>query len=120
VAVVADVSDSIRWDTAVETALGEFRRIDIPVNAAGIARHSASEETSDDDWRRIIDVNLDGTYFCCRAVGRHRLEVTQRYVTLLDADLRAAHKRFSPGDDLARLGGFARRDRPVSCPGEGP
>ncbi len=35
----------------------------------------------------------------------HSLEVTQRYVTLLDADLRAAHRRFSPGDDLARLGG---------------
>lgn len=35
----------------------------------------------------------------------HSLEVTQRYVTLLDADLRAAHRRFSPGDHLARLGG---------------
>ena len=35
----------------------------------------------------------------------HSLEVTQRYVTLLDADLRAAHRRFSPGDHLARRGG---------------
>ena len=41
----------------------------------------------------------------------HSLEVTQRYVTLLDADLRAAHRRFSPGDHLARLGGV-RPTRP--------
>jgi NAD(P)-dependent dehydrogenase (short-subunit alcohol dehydrogenase family) len=73
-AVVADVAQSRQVDGAVERALGEFGRIDILVNAAGIARHGASEETSDDDWRRIIEVNLDGTYFCCRAVGRHMLE----------------------------------------------
>lgn len=34
------------------------------------------------------------------------LDVTQRYVTLLDADLRAAHRRFSPGDHLARRTGI--------------
>jgi NAD(P)-dependent dehydrogenase (short-subunit alcohol dehydrogenase family) len=73
-AVVADVAQSSQVDAAVERALTEFGRIDILVNAAGIARHSPSEETSDDDWRRIIEVNLDGTYFCCRAVGRHMLE----------------------------------------------
>lgn len=73
-AVVADVADSVQVDAAVERALGAFGRLDVLVNAAGIARHGASEETTDDDWRRIIEVNLDGTYFCCRAVGRHMLE----------------------------------------------
>ena len=73
-AVVADVAQSSQVDSAVERALGEFGRIDILVNSAGIARHGASEEASDDDWRRIIEVNLDGTYFCCRAVGRHMVE----------------------------------------------
>ena len=73
-AVVADVAQSSQVDSAVERALREFGRIDILVNAAGIAHHGASEEASDDDWRRIIEVNLDGTYFCCRAVGRHMLE----------------------------------------------
>ena len=73
-AIVADVSDSGQVDAAVKRALGEFGRIDILVNCAGIARHSASEETSDADWREILDINLDGTYWCCRAVGRHMLE----------------------------------------------
>ena len=38
------------------------------------------------------------------------LDVTRRYVTLVDADLRAAHRQFSPGDHLA---GLARREQPV-------
>lgn len=39
----------------------------------------------------------------------HSLELTQRYVTLLDADLRAAHKRFSPGMTSRGSAAFARR-----------
>ncbi|TMC64509.1 MAG: glucose 1-dehydrogenase [Chloroflexi bacterium] len=73
-AVVADVADSGQVNAAVDRALVAFGQIDILVNAAGIARHGASVDTSDDDWRRILDVNLDGTWFCCRAVGRHMLE----------------------------------------------
>jgi short-subunit dehydrogenase len=73
-AITVDVADSAQVDDAVGRALGEFGRIDILVNSAGIARHGASEETSDGEWRRILDVNLDGTYWCCRAVGRHTLE----------------------------------------------
>jgi NAD(P)-dependent dehydrogenase (short-subunit alcohol dehydrogenase family) len=73
-ALTVDVADSGQVDSAVERALKEFGRIDILVNAAGIARHGPSEESSDDEWRRIVEVNLDGTYFCCRAVGRHMLD----------------------------------------------
>lgn len=29
---------------------------------------------TDEDWRRVVGVNLDGTWWCCRAVGRHMLE----------------------------------------------
>ena len=73
-AIVADVAHSSQVNAAVKRALGDFGRIDILVNAAGIASHGPSEDVTDDDWRRVIDVNLDGTYFCCRSVGRHMLE----------------------------------------------
>jgi NAD(P)-dependent dehydrogenase (short-subunit alcohol dehydrogenase family) len=73
VTAVADVSKSDQVEAAVERVIKELGRIDILVNAAGIARHSAAEETADDDFLRIIDVNLNGTYWCCRAVGRHML-----------------------------------------------
>ena len=70
---MADVSKSDQVEAAVARSIKELGRIDILVNAAGIARHSAAEETADEDFLRIIDVNLNGTYWCCRAVGRHML-----------------------------------------------
>ena len=74
VALVADVSEPAQVDAAVKRAVDELGRIDILVNAAGIARHSPAEEMTDEDWRRVVGVNLDGTWWCCRAVGRHMLE----------------------------------------------
>ena len=46
-------------------------RIDILVNSAGIARITPALETSDEEWRLIMDVNLNGVFWCCRAFGRH-------------------------------------------------
>jgi NAD(P)-dependent dehydrogenase (short-subunit alcohol dehydrogenase family) len=74
IAVHADVSDSAQVEGGIRGALESLGRIDILVNAAGIARNSAGEDTTDEDWRRVIEVNLDGTYWCCRSVGRHMLE----------------------------------------------
>jgi len=49
-------------------------RIDILVNNAGIARSETPAETvTDEHWLNVIDVNLNGTFWCCRAVGRHML-----------------------------------------------
>ena len=48
-------------------------RIDILANIAGIALNTPSEDTTDEDWRRVMSVNLDGVFFCCREVGRHML-----------------------------------------------
>ncbi len=47
--------------------------IDILVNNAGIAENVAAEETSDASWLNVLDVNLNGVFWCCRAVGRRML-----------------------------------------------
>ncbi|MFL5777415.1 MAG: SDR family NAD(P)-dependent oxidoreductase [Chloroflexota bacterium] len=72
--LVADVSDRGQVDAAVEAALGRFGAIDILVNSAGIARHTEAATMTEDDWRRVLDVNLDGTWWCCQAVGRRMVE----------------------------------------------
>ena len=41
---------------------------DILVNAAGVLHYGTAVETSDEDWDRVLDVNLKGTFLCCRAV----------------------------------------------------
>ena len=71
--VALDVTDTAAV-TAVADGLAEKHgRIDILVANAGIARSSPSEETSDEEWRLVIDINLNGVYWCNRAFGKHML-----------------------------------------------
>ncbi|MCA1494911.1 SDR family oxidoreductase [Ensifer sp. NBAIM29] len=42
---------------------------DILVNNAGVGRAAPTRHTSDDDWRFVISVNLDGVFYCCRTFG---------------------------------------------------
>ncbi|MDB5714363.1 MAG: 3-oxoacyl-ACP reductase [Sphingomonadales bacterium] len=68
--VILDVTDSARV-TAVADAAGT---VDILVNNAGIARsETAAEDVADEHWLNVLDVNLNGTFWCARAFGRHML-----------------------------------------------
>lgn len=73
VAIAVDVTDRAAVDAAVARSIAELGGIAIAVNVAGICRNAPAEEMSDADWRDVIAVNLDGTYYVCRAVGRHML-----------------------------------------------
>jgi len=68
--VVLDVTDSARV-SEVADATGA---VDILVNNAGIARsETAAEDVADEHWLNVLDVNLNGTFWCARAFGRHML-----------------------------------------------
>ena len=68
--VMLDVTDSAGV-TAVADGLGP---LDILVNNAGIARsETPAEAVADEHWLNVIDVNLNGTFWCARAFGRHML-----------------------------------------------
>ncbi|HEX7784533.1 MAG TPA: SDR family oxidoreductase [Sphingobium sp.] len=69
--VVMDVTDSARV-TQVADQIGP---LDILVNNAGIARSETPAETvADEHWLNVMDVNLNGTFWCARAFGRHMLD----------------------------------------------
>ena len=72
-AVQCNVRDPGSVNAAVAATLETFGRIDILVNNAGIARNPKAEETSDNDWLDIIDINLNGVFWGCRAVAPHML-----------------------------------------------
>lgn len=65
--LTGDVSDSGFCNHCIEETVKRFGRIDILVNAAGIIRRSDAAGTSDDDWRRVMAVNVDGVFFMSRA-----------------------------------------------------
>ena len=79
---VADVSDNIStWagelvesedcDELIADTIDEFGNIDCLVNSAGLLRRGNAEETSDDDWRDTMAINLDVPFFLSRAVMPH-------------------------------------------------
>lgn len=65
--VRADVSAPDGAAHLIETAIGRFGRLDILVNNVGPFLRRALFETSDDDWRRILDSNLSSVFYCSRA-----------------------------------------------------
>jgi len=69
-----DVRDPASVASLVEQALKRFGPIDILVNNAGVAFNTPAEATSDEEWRQVMDVNLNGVFWCCRAVGKQMLE----------------------------------------------
>jgi NAD(P)-dependent dehydrogenase (short-subunit alcohol dehydrogenase family) len=74
-AVVMDVTDSGRVAQVAHELAARHGKVDILVNNAGIARsETPAEKVADEHWLNVIDVNLNGTFWCCRAFGRHMLE----------------------------------------------
>jgi NAD(P)-dependent dehydrogenase (short-subunit alcohol dehydrogenase family) len=72
--VVMDVTDAARVTQVADALVAAKGRIDILVNNAGIARSEiAAEDMEDERWLNVLDVNLNGTFWCARAFGRHML-----------------------------------------------
>ena len=65
-----DVTDSAGVESCARSLAEAHGRVDILVNCAGIAAPSPAAEISDAEWRGIIDVNLTGLFWCCRAFGK--------------------------------------------------
>jgi len=66
---VADISNRDQVDAAVASTAREWSGIDILIANAGLTGPNAPTwEYTPDDWRRVVDVNLVGTFYCCRAI----------------------------------------------------
>jgi 3-hydroxybutyrate dehydrogenase len=65
----ADVTDARGVEDAMRRCRERYGLISILVNNAGVAESAALARTGDDVWRRAIAVNLDGTFYCSRAVA---------------------------------------------------
>ena len=65
-----DVSNSEQVDACVKATIEKFGKVDILVNNAGITKDGLLMRMSDDDWDKVIDINLKGTFLFTRAVSR--------------------------------------------------
>src|SRR6516225_11716758 len=73
--VIMDVANSGRVTQVADEVVARYGRIDILVNSAGIARsETPAEKVTDEQWLNVLDVNLNSTFWCCRAFGSHMLQ----------------------------------------------
>src|SRR5258708_5781776 len=70
VAVPADVADPDDCNRVVQTAVDEPGRVDVLVNNAGVGTAVPATREAPEDFRRVIDINLNGSYFMAQACGR--------------------------------------------------
>jgi len=73
-AMPVDVCDRKQVEAAVNVVIEKFGQIDILVNCHGIGQWIPFEEMSDNDWDKMMEVNLKGVFIMCQVVGQHMIK----------------------------------------------
>jgi 3-oxoacyl-[acyl-carrier protein] reductase len=74
IAIACDVSSAQQVEKAFEEIVHRFGRIDILVNNAGLLRDNLSFKMSEDDWDKVLDVHLKGSFLCSKAAQKYMVE----------------------------------------------
>lgn len=69
-----DVSDEEAVKDFVSQTVERFKRIDVLINNAGMRFRKSFLDISTEDWKKVMNTNLDSVYFFCREAGRHMVE----------------------------------------------
>jgi NAD(P)-dependent dehydrogenase (short-subunit alcohol dehydrogenase family) len=71
-AVQTDISDEGQVKNLTKMAGAEYQQVDILVNNAGVSQlsYTATEDLPVDEWDRIVEINLRGTFLCCKHIGK--------------------------------------------------
>jgi 3-oxoacyl-[acyl-carrier protein] reductase len=104
IAADVDVGDSQQVASVVQRALDAFGRIDILVHAAGICPRKTLLEITDDEWREVLRVNLEGSFYVTREVGRVMAAQRAGTMILMTSD-RGVHGSIDYGHYAASKGG---------------
>jgi NAD(P)-dependent dehydrogenase (short-subunit alcohol dehydrogenase family) len=72
--VLADVTRREEIERLLAAALDRFGHVDVLVNNAGACVHRPALEVSDEEWRSVLDVNVDALWKSCQVFGRHMTE----------------------------------------------
>ena len=80
--IPTDVRDPESVTEMVKKTLSTFGRIDFLMNNAGIVQHLEVEKVSFNDWKEVLNVNLNGVFLCSQEVGKHM--ITQRQGVIIN------------------------------------
>lgn len=74
IAIKTDVGDANQVEKMATRAKEKFGKIDILINNAGLVNNIPAEELSEEDWSKVIRVNLTGVFLCTQTVGKIMIE----------------------------------------------
>lgn len=74
IALQADVSDTDQVEALVKATMDKWGRVDVLVNNAGITRDTLLLRMKPEDWQAVINLNLNGVFYCTRAVSKIMLK----------------------------------------------
>ncbi|WP_313694997.1 SDR family NAD(P)-dependent oxidoreductase [Halorarum halobium] len=94
VETTCDVTDRDSIEAMRDAVLEEFGSVDVLVNSAGVAARTEFLDLTVEDWNRVIDVDLNGTFHACQLFGRVMDEGSIINVSSMSADL--ARERLLP------------------------
>jgi len=94
--ITADMTDATQTQKMADQVVAEFGRIDILVNANDLQMAKPFLETTESEWRRILDVNLNSAFHSCQAVGRQMIKQKKgRIINLLSCLAERGVENFS-------------------------
>ena len=109
-AVTVNVADPDSANAMVDAVTEHFGRLDILVHSAGVGIERGFLETTPEEWRRLIDIDLSGTFYCAQAAARKM--VAQRYGRIVSlsstAGLRGGTGRAAYGAAKAGVVGLTK------------
>ena len=73
-AIQVDVQEPAEVVTMVDTVVDQYGKLDILVHSAGVGIEKSFLETTAEEWRRLIDIDLSGTFYCAQAAARHMVK----------------------------------------------
>ena len=72
--IAADITERENVDAVLEATMARFGRVDVLVNNAGTCVHAPALDVTPDEWRQVMNVNLDALWTCSQVFGRQFVE----------------------------------------------
>ncbi len=70
IAVKCDISKKTEVENLIKEAIGKFGKLDILINNAGICPFKSFLELTEEDWHKVLDINLKGYFLCSQAAAK--------------------------------------------------
>lgn len=101
-----DVTDSASVDALLAGVLEQHGRVDVAVANAGISYEAATATHTDEEWRRVMSINLDGVFYTVRAFGGAMLKEGKGSIVAISsiAGVKAVRPELHAGYDVAKAG----------------